>query len=978
MQKRVWYRRRLRIEALEDRRLLAAGDPDLTFDSDGKQTSNRFFDATDRNELARGVAVQSDGKVVIGGTSSNGTNNDFALARYNVDGSLDTSFGGDGKVMTKVGTYDDEIYGVAIQPDGKIVAAGRSWNGSNYDVALVRYLADGSLDTSFNATGKVTTDLFGLNLDNEAFGIGLQTNGGTTNIVVAGRTADDATHYDIFLARYFASGAQAGQRDTTFNNSINGGISIAESFNGGEDQDEQGFSLAVGMDNSIVAAGTAFSTESNSYDFAVARFSSAGELDTSFDGDGKAFTNFGGTSQDEAFGVAITPFGKIVAVGRTRATAADSWRFAVANYTPDGSTDPKASGGGMFTTDFGAGGAQAFSVVVQPGNEYIVVAGESNGDFALARYDRAGALDTIFSGDGKLTTSFGSGQDTAYGVALAPDGKVVAAGITTVAAGNSDVAVARYAAGVPEIWVEGEGNEVVVDGDGSPRLVDGTDYGNVAVGGGPRNRTFTIHNSGEGVLTLSGLTVPSGFTVVDGLATGVNPGQTDTIVVQLATGTAGTKTGSISLTTNDASENPFNFAIQGEVVSTPTPEVAVVGNTLIIADEDTTPNTLDLTHFGTVAQGTTPVDHTFTVRNDGSATLTLSAVTVPTGFTVVSPSPSIPAGGSSTFSIRMQTTTVGSKAGDFSFATNVSGMNPYNFRISGVVGVAEITVLAGAVNITDGDATPSATELTDFGTVALGGATVTHTFTIRNDGNAVLTFGAFVAPAGFAVTPPTGSTVSAGATKTFTVRLDTATPGVKSGDVSFTNSDSNESPFNFRITGTIPSVGDYDLSHAVDAADFVLWRKTFGTTAPNYTGADGNGNGTVDPLDYNVWRSHFGQSVPGAGSGGDAVASSETDTAPAEPVAPEERMQAVVALGDSGRDSSGARATRRNFGRVSAGEEIRRDDVLLAWLDTGGRGRNKSFGEFDMANDDALSQDGIDGSCDALDLAFAGVAAETL
>src|SRR5207247_301788 len=107
---------------------------------------------------ADSVAVQPDGKIVVaGGTRDASSNDAFALARYNADGSLDTSFNGTGKVTTAIGS-DDFADGVALQPDGKIVAAGYSYDGgSSYDFALARYNADGSLDTSFNGTGTLTT-----------------------------------------------------------------------------------------------------------------------------------------------------------------------------------------------------------------------------------------------------------------------------------------------------------------------------------------------------------------------------------------------------------------------------------------------------------------------------------------------------------------------------------------------------------------------------------------------------------------------------------------------------------------------------------------------------------------------------------------------------------------------------------------------------------------------------------------------------
>jgi uncharacterized delta-60 repeat protein len=130
-----------------------AGDLDITFDGDGKVTTDFGSNLYDR---ANSIAIQSDGKIVVAGESSNGSNPDFALARYNSDGSLDTAFDGDGKVTTAVGSFDDYANSVAIQSDGKIVVAGSSYNGSNTHFALSRYNSDGSLDTTFDGDGKVT------------------------------------------------------------------------------------------------------------------------------------------------------------------------------------------------------------------------------------------------------------------------------------------------------------------------------------------------------------------------------------------------------------------------------------------------------------------------------------------------------------------------------------------------------------------------------------------------------------------------------------------------------------------------------------------------------------------------------------------------------------------------------------------------------------------------------------------------------
>jgi len=136
-------------------RFNANGTPDMSFNKTGKVIT----DFGGGNAEARGVAVQSDGKIVVAGFASTDGTEKFALVRYNLDGTLDTSFGGTGKVLTLVGMSGSNATAMALQGDGKIVVVGYAVNnsGSDRDFALIRYNADGSLDTRFNGSGKVTT-----------------------------------------------------------------------------------------------------------------------------------------------------------------------------------------------------------------------------------------------------------------------------------------------------------------------------------------------------------------------------------------------------------------------------------------------------------------------------------------------------------------------------------------------------------------------------------------------------------------------------------------------------------------------------------------------------------------------------------------------------------------------------------------------------------------------------------------------------
>ena len=137
-------------------------------------------------DYANSVAIQPDGKIVVVGSANI---NNFALARYNNDGSLDTTFAGDGKIIGP----DGSLNSVALQPDGKIVVAGVASNGTNFDFVLARYNSYGSLDTSFGTGGKVLTDFTGN--DDAANSVAIQPDG---KIVVAGSAETGLYNYKDF------------------------------------------------------------------------------------------------------------------------------------------------------------------------------------------------------------------------------------------------------------------------------------------------------------------------------------------------------------------------------------------------------------------------------------------------------------------------------------------------------------------------------------------------------------------------------------------------------------------------------------------------------------------------------------------------------------------------------------------------------------------------------------------------------------
>lgn len=376
---------------------------------------------------ARAVAVQADGKIVaVGYVDSGNGNYDFAVARYNTDGSLDTTFGGDGIVITAISAGRDEAHAVVIQPDGQIVVAGiTSNNTTGTDFVVARYnSADGSLDASFNGSGYITTDFSSTN--DEVFAVALQSTG---KIVVVGQTGS-LTDANFALARYTVSGTL----DTaTFG--VNG-LQVT-SFGDGFDA---AYAIAIQSDDKIVVAGISDNTPGLGInnDFALARYEVDGALDPTFDNDGKVMTAVG-VADEGAFAVGIQSTGKIVVAGAVL-NAAGNNDFGVVRYNVDGSLDTTfAAGGpvpGTTLTDMSGGNDVALALMIQPDDKIMVggaafVTSQGN-DLALARYDAEGGADMTFDADGKTVANISAAHDTAYGLALRPasGGKVVLVGST--------------------------------------------------------------------------------------------------------------------------------------------------------------------------------------------------------------------------------------------------------------------------------------------------------------------------------------------------------------------------------------------------------------------------------------------------------------------------------------------------------------------------------------------------------------------
>jgi uncharacterized delta-60 repeat protein len=401
-------------------RYSANGTLDNSFDNDGMA----FFFRTEFNA----VAIQSDGKIVVAGSTRNLPNNNyrFSLLRFNTNGHPDNSFGFNGKVVTDFNSANAVAVSISIQSDGKIVAAGYSNTGTANKFAMARYNPDGSLDNTFDGDGRLTNNFNAVN------SIALQTDG---KIIAAGSA--NSGSYNVFsLIRL----NQDGSPDNSFNG--NGNITTVIGSYGSIIN-----SVTLQSDGKIVAAGLSKTLNvNNNYinSFTIARYNTNGSLDNSFDNDGIVITSFNGSSGDVKT-VAIQNDGKITAAGQSGLS------FALVRYNSNGSNDNSFDGDGILVTTNNSVYNKLSGMALQPDGK-IITAGSSESpatfydDFALARLNNDGSFDNSFDGDGKVITNIGSSFDRPQALTVQNDGKIVAAGYgATVDLGHANrIALVRY------------------------------------------------------------------------------------------------------------------------------------------------------------------------------------------------------------------------------------------------------------------------------------------------------------------------------------------------------------------------------------------------------------------------------------------------------------------------------------------------------------------------------------------------------
>ena len=356
------------------------GALDPTFGNGGIVTSSLEI----RTNVVPPVAIQPDGRIVVAGTP--GTRNfpeDWAVLRYNSDGTPDTSFGAGGKVTTEFEYFDARPVAIVIQPDGRILVGGAGYlaGSAEKDLHFIfsRYNVDGGLAVNFGDSGLVTSPF--LPITDGVTGMALQPDG---KIVATGSTISFPFRYDWLVARYNGDGSV----DTSFgsNGQITSDLGRVDTSRG----------IAVQPDGRIVVAGTTQDGvfEGSLIDIVVGRYNSDGSVDMSFGEGGKVITDLG--KLEEVSGVALQADGKILVAGSMSDGTSRSPSFSdflLVRYNRDGNRDTRFGRDGILTTDFGKQ-EKATAIALQPDGKIVVVGfsgemvagGLDQGDFALARY----------------------------------------------------------------------------------------------------------------------------------------------------------------------------------------------------------------------------------------------------------------------------------------------------------------------------------------------------------------------------------------------------------------------------------------------------------------------------------------------------------------------------------------------------------------------------------------------------------------
>ncbi|QSS96901.1 T9SS type A sorting domain-containing protein [Psychroflexus sp. ALD_RP9] len=407
------------------------GNLDDTFGVNGKVTTD-IFGFTD---VAHDLAYQSDGKMLVAGYSRSSVGNDnFLVVRYLENGDLDTSFGTNGYVNIDVRGFsspkDDQATNVLIQSDNKIVLVGFSEGAFDVEqFTILRLNSDGSLDETYGDQGIRFFDFTGSYCE-PADAVMLSNN----NIAIAGST--DTGSFNPSLIFAIAVIDENGNLNQNF--SIDGKQTLQFGANY-----EEAYAITETSDGSLLVGGD------GANDFAVAKLSLNGNLDSTFGNNGKIITDIPNYNGLGIIGLHELSNGKIIAVGES-SSSSESRNVTLIRYNSDGSLDTTFANNGFITIDIDSGSEDIPRSMFVQNDGKILIAGSivTGGEFYFLslRFDTDGTLDSSYSGDGVRLESFNSNQiEIAYGIKQNDNGKINIVGYSGNTSGNTaDIAIAQY------------------------------------------------------------------------------------------------------------------------------------------------------------------------------------------------------------------------------------------------------------------------------------------------------------------------------------------------------------------------------------------------------------------------------------------------------------------------------------------------------------------------------------------------------
>jgi len=367
------------------------------------------------------MTIQADGKIVVVGQSRVSGKYNMSIVRYNPDGTLDDTFDSDGMLIIEAATVNNFANKVMIQSDNKIVIAGHSFNGSSADMVVVRLNPDGSIDNTFGTNGIATIDFAGAN--DLAESATLQADG---KILLGGHSADN---FSVVRLK------TDGSLDSTFG--LNGLAKIIFATGSSYIKD-----IIVQSDGKILTAG--FASGTGAFTFALARFKTDGSLDSTFGTNGMVYYDFG---SGDNFGLAVREKsdGKILIAGNTFISSPPLvYKQAVMQLNADGSKDNSFGTNGIARAGIANEECYANGLAIQPDGKIILAGYNTDGstdDFILSRFNPDGSLDLTFGNNGLAVKYQIGGEGKA--IELLSDGKILVAG-NTYTSSASNFALVRY------------------------------------------------------------------------------------------------------------------------------------------------------------------------------------------------------------------------------------------------------------------------------------------------------------------------------------------------------------------------------------------------------------------------------------------------------------------------------------------------------------------------------------------------------